>query len=100
MLKNFNEEFDRLIEWDAAKYKNLSRCCTRFTIPGKGAWKMRWPVYASSSVFHFAVLPSTSNSPTDDREQEDTNSVTMSPSSSEHLQYRGSSSAHRGDRFH
>lgn len=36
MLKNFNEEFDRLIEWDAAKYKNLS---THFMIPGKGAWK-------------------------------------------------------------
>lgn len=39
MLKNFNEEFDRLIEWDAAKYKNLNGCSTHFTIPGKGAWK-------------------------------------------------------------
>lgn len=97
MLKNCNEEFDRLIEWDAAKYKNLS---THFTIPGKGAWKIHWPIYASPSVFHFAVLPSTSNSPTDDREQEDTNSVTMSPSSSEHLQYRSSSSARRCERFH
>lgn len=39
MLKNFNEEFDRLIEWAAAKYKNLNRCSTHFTIPGKGAQK-------------------------------------------------------------
>lgn len=60
MLKNFNEEFDRLIEWDAAKYKNLTRCSTHFMIPGKGAWKMCWPVYTPSWVFHFTASHSTS----------------------------------------
>lgn len=60
MLKNFNEEFDRLIEWDAAKYKNLNGCSTHFTIPGKGAWKACWPIYTSPWVFHFTASLSTS----------------------------------------
>lgn len=60
MLKKFNEEFDRLIEWDAAKYKNLNGCSTHFMIPGKGAWKMCWPIYTSPWVFHFAASLSTS----------------------------------------
>lgn len=60
MLKNFNEEFGRQIERDAAKYKNLSKWCTNLMVPGKGDWKTHWPVYTLPSVFHFAALYSTS----------------------------------------
>lgn len=62
MLKNFNEEFDRLIEWDAAKYKNLNRCSTHFTIPGKGAWntltRLHFSLGISLHCFTFYINPS------------------------------------------
>jgi len=74
MLKNFNEEFDRLIEWDAAKYKILNRCSTYFTIPGKSAWKnVLTRLYITLGIslccFTFYI-----NNPSDGKEKEDINS--------------------------